>query len=87
MNTLTHTQAPSDLRRRFPHKKICAAIVKVYGWMGKEEAIHPVCVLSTFDLSELRKTDSLFGSLELKADVNCAYSDGRQSEIEQKRNT
>jgi hypothetical protein len=82
-----HTQAPSDLRRRFPHKKICAAIVKIYGWMGKEEAIHPVCVLTTFDLTELRKKDGLFGSLELKADVNCAYSDGKPSEIGHKRAT
>jgi hypothetical protein len=48
--------------------------------MGQEEAIHPVCILTTFDLEELRKQDLMFGSLELEAPIHCAYHGDEDSD-------
>jgi hypothetical protein len=41
--------------------------------MGLEEAIHPVCILTTLDLEKLRREDTMLGSLELEAPIHCAY--------------
>ncbi len=65
-------QASADLRGRYPRKRLCATIIKVYGWMGLEEAIHTVCILTTFDLEKLRKEDAMLGSLKLEAPIQCA---------------
>jgi len=63
---------PEYLRKMHPGKRFCSGIIKVWGWMGKHEAAHPTCFITTYDVEELRRRDPLLGSLEMEAPVTCA---------------
>lgn len=64
--------APGELRRMYPKKRFCAVILEVNGWMGFAEEVHPICMVTTFDLPQLRAQDPLLASLNMTTELVCS---------------
>jgi hypothetical protein len=60
-----------DMRKHYSSIKFCTAIFKIPGWMGVNEKLHDVCMITTLPLNDIFKKDAILASLGMQQDVLC----------------